>query len=205
MFWQIKKPLRRRAGVSVNDFEYLIDLKPFCLEEFTEEEKENLTHKNLRLFSLASMYLFLKNKGLVFDFGKTSDRGFKFREQINLLMKRSPRKEEYIVELNALNKRFKEIEATTPTDVRKCSMKSLRYRITKLKRYGIEAEYSKNMDLSEMRRLYRRYTLLTQFGMQHEEDHEVIYSKFKEYGIEDLIEEYLIINTNDTLEEQLNE
>jgi hypothetical protein len=188
----------------IQDFEYLVDLKPFCLEDFTDEEREELTHKNLRLVSLSTMYLFLKNKGMVFDFGKGSKRGFMLREQINNLIKTSPRAEEYVVELNVLQKRAREIDATTPSDVRKCSLRALRGRISKLKHYGIETEYSKNMDLSELRRVYRRYTLLTQFGMD-EEDHQVIYDKFKEYGLEDLIEDYIHINTTDTLEEQLNE
>jgi hypothetical protein len=188
------------SELSIEDFEYLVDLKPFCLEDFTEEERENLTYKNLRLISLATMYLFLKNKGLAFDFGKGSDRGFKFREQINKLIKESPRGQEYIVELNALQKRYKEIEATTPDDVRKCSQRALRARISKLRHYGIDTDYSKNMDLSELRRLYKRYTLLTQFGMD-EEKHEDLYQKFKEFGLEDLIEDYIHINTNDSLKE----
>ena len=189
--------------IGIKDFEHLVELKPFCMDEFTEDERNNLKYKNLRYVSLPVVFAFLRHKGIVHKFGRNSDRGFKFREVINNLYKSSPRKQEYIIEINALIKRSKEIEATTPKDVRKCSARSIKLRISRLQKYGIETRYRSDSTLSELRRIYSRYVTLCQFGLK-EVEHEKIFETLEEYELGDIIQEYLIINTNGTLEEELS-
>jgi len=145
------------------NYEYLIDTKPFCLEPLTEEELANIRVVNWKIINLYVNESFLRNKaGILYADISVERRWILIRKTAEFY---NEEPEKTAIELNMLQKRFMEISKLEP-DYRKSQEKKVRKRLTALINYGLDIEFSTSMTFNELRRYCKKAFACAKLGKQ---------------------------------------
>jgi hypothetical protein len=180
--------------ITIENFSYLVDTVPFCLQEVPDEEKANMKKFKIKEIKMDVMVTFLKSKGIFIKTDAVSDRVWVLRNKIKELLENSSKQEEMIVELNMLQYRTTEIDATATKSVKNFKKQGLKGLVTKLNRYGIDVDYTGDATHIELRQIVARCLLLCKYGIKNDTN-EKLMEFFEKCGIADVACD--VINTKE--------